>query len=60
MTVTILDIIHSHVLYLKHNVSETGDSVFVLKWNIPVTETSTIYWAHLSKFHLKTRTESCP
>jgi hypothetical protein len=24
MTITILDIIHSHVLYLKHDILETG------------------------------------
>jgi hypothetical protein len=56
ITITILDITHSHVLYLKYNVSVTGDSVSV-QWKPPVAETSTIYCVDLSKYHLKTGTE---
>jgi hypothetical protein len=44
ITVKILDIINCPVFYLKHNV--------------PDTETSSICWAGLSRFHLKTETES--
>jgi hypothetical protein len=40
-TITILDIIHCSVFYLKHDVSETGFCPTIL------------YWAHLSGFHMK-------
>jgi hypothetical protein len=46
VTNTILDIIHSPVFYLKHNVSG------------PQTEIISLCWAELSKFRLKTETES--
>jgi hypothetical protein len=41
ITIAILVIVHSHVFYLKHDVSWTGTSYF--------------YWAHLNRFHLKMR-----
>jgi E3 ubiquitin-protein ligase DOA10 len=44
ITITILDIIHRRIFYLKHDVSET--------------ETSSLYWAHLSRHHLNTEIES--
>jgi hypothetical protein len=62
--VTILYIIHRPDFHWKHNVSETG---FCLRLEVertpkpywcccwcPETETSSIYWAQLSRFHLKT------
>jgi hypothetical protein len=48
VTVIILDIIHRPAFYLKHTVSENG----------PETVTSSVYWTQLSRFHLKTETES--
>jgi hypothetical protein len=65
VTITILDIIHRPVAYLKHNISGTGFyfrlQVEFIKFGpvvrVPETETSSIYWAQLSKFHLKTETE---
>jgi hypothetical protein len=47
ITITILDIIHRPVFYLKHDCSETG---FCLKSN-------SFCWVHLSRFHLKTKTK---
>jgi hypothetical protein len=47
-----LDIVHRPVFILKHNVSETG---FCLR---PKIKTSSIDWAQLSRFYLKTKTES--
>jgi hypothetical protein len=98
ITITVLDIIHHPVFYLKHNVSKaefclhlqvepeanlclqtsatmpiefkkaigvvTGLKVFWFKkpywwccWCLE-TETSSLYWANQSRFHLKTETES--
>jgi hypothetical protein len=54
ITITILDIVHRPVFYLKQDVSETG---FCLRIQVE-TETSSFYWANLSRFHLKTETES--
>jgi hypothetical protein len=50
ITITILDIIHRPVFYLKHDVSNPASG--------PETETNSIYWAEQSRFHLKTETES--
>jgi hypothetical protein len=61
ITVTVLDIIHHPVFYLKQDVSETG---FCLHLQVDrsqlgsETEVSTIYWSQLSRFHLKTETKS--
>jgi hypothetical protein len=50
ITVTILDIIPRPVFYLKYNVSET-----ILSHLVPTnTETSSVDWAQLSTYHLKT------
>jgi hypothetical protein len=64
------DIIHRFVFYLKHKVLESG---FCLRLQVEPTqlgpiekvsisgqdpETSSFYWAHLSRFRLKTETES--
>jgi hypothetical protein len=58
ITITILDTDHRPVLYLKHDVSETG---FCLRRRFsPETENSSLHWAHLSRFRLKTETESSP
>jgi hypothetical protein len=58
-----VDIIHRPVFYLNHNVSETG---FCLRLQVEPTQLgptdksnlSADYWAQLSRFHLKTETES--
>jgi hypothetical protein len=73
MTITILDIIHRPVFYLKHNVSEDG---FCSRFQVEATQLGTIDrpslclrflqktetsfdgWAKLSRFHLKTETVS--
>jgi hypothetical protein len=71
MTITILDIIHRPVFYLKHHVSEAG---FCLRLKVEPTqispaerailclrtetETYSFSWAHLSRFHLEMETES--
>jgi hypothetical protein len=72
VTFTILNIIHCPVFYLKHNVSETGFRLCLQveytqsdpvdgECNIsPGTETSSIYWAQLSRYNLKTETNSSP
>jgi hypothetical protein len=44
-----LDIIHFPVLYFKYSISGTGFC--------PETETSSIDYAQLSRFHLTTETE---
>jgi hypothetical protein len=50
ITVTVLDNINRRVPYLKHDISEIG---FCLRRQI-----SSIYWVHLSRFHLKTQRQS--
>jgi hypothetical protein len=64
MIITILNIFHSPLFYLKSDVSETGFYI-VFRWN-PLnwahgvsskTETSSIYWNKLSRFRLKTDKE---
>jgi hypothetical protein len=65
VTVTILDIIQRPVFYLKHDLSEAG---FCRRLQVeptqlgpvsgPETEASCSYWAQLSRFHLKAKTES--
>jgi hypothetical protein len=61
ITVSIVYIIHRSIVYLKHNISETG---FCLLLQVEHTQlgpvqrqTSSIYWAQLSRFHLKTETD---
>jgi hypothetical protein len=49
-----MGIIHRPVFYVKHNVSETG---LCLRLR-PETGTSSVDWAQLSMYHLKTETES--
>jgi hypothetical protein len=70
VTIAVLDIIHGSVFYLKHDVSDTG---FCLRPQMKPTQsgpnrssfylwcpqTETIYGAQLSRFHLKTETDSC-
>jgi hypothetical protein len=69
ITTAVLYIIRRPVLYLKHTVSKPILSPsfedFILSPSSagtysggPVTETRSICWAQLSKFHLKTETES--
>jgi hypothetical protein len=78
ITITILDIIHRPVYYIKHDVSETGFYLPLQVWTMlsligglcscwlykpywccgSETETSSICWARLNRFHLKTETES--
>jgi hypothetical protein len=60
ITTTILDITHRPVFYLKRNVSDTG---FCFRLRLEFTQLGPIYrvclyWAELSKFHLKEETES--
>jgi hypothetical protein len=72
-TITILDIVHRPVFYLKHEVSETGFclrlpeeptnlgpivTASLCMLTASQTDTSSIYLAQLSRFHLKTETES--
>jgi hypothetical protein len=71
MIITILDVIYRPVLYLEPNVSESG-FLLLCEWNLltwaqlielvpswcPKTGTSFISYAQLSRFHLKTGTES--
>jgi hypothetical protein len=66
-TITILDIIHRRVFYLKRDISETK---FCLRFQVEITqvgptdiatreiETSSFYCGHLSRFNLMTETES--
>jgi hypothetical protein len=67
-TITTLDIIHGPVFYLKHGISETG---FCLRLQVELSQVGqtdrasirlrtreTFYWAHLSRFRLKTETEA--
>jgi hypothetical protein len=68
--ITILDIIHRPVFYLKHNVSDTGlclrlqvehtqlSQIDGISLCCPEIGTSSIYSAQLSKLHLKMETES--
>jgi hypothetical protein len=58
ITITILDIIHRPVFYLKHDVLETGLSSPSGGTYSAEAGTSSFYWAQLSMFHLKTETES--
>jgi hypothetical protein len=70
ITITILDIIHNPVYYLKHKISETGFCLLLQMEPthlVPVdragprclrTETSSCYRAHLCRFHLQTGRES--
>jgi hypothetical protein len=63
----VLDVIHRPVFYLKRDISE---SKFCLRFQVETTqvgpidrasretETSSFYWDHLCRFHLKTETES--
>jgi hypothetical protein len=41
ITITILDVIDSPVIYLKHDISETLDSISIFKWNKPTQIGST-------------------
>jgi hypothetical protein len=45
-TITILDIIHRPVFYLKHNVSETG---FCLRLHVETTQIGAVGRANLSR-----------
>jgi hypothetical protein len=60
IAVAILDIIHRPVFYLKQNVSETSfcRRLQVEPTELDPVETSSIYRAQLSKFHLKTEIQS--
>jgi hypothetical protein len=57
---TILDIIRRPVLYSKRKISETGLCLHLqvepTQLGPTDTETNSIYWAQLSRFHLKTET----
>jgi hypothetical protein len=59
ITITILDIIHRLVFFLKHLISEAG---FCLCLHVVPRQrlANSFYWARLSRFHLKTETESSP
>jgi hypothetical protein len=66
-SIIILDSIQRPVFYLKHDVSETE---FCLRRQMEPSQmgpikraslflrTSSLFWAQLSRFHLKTKTES--
>jgi hypothetical protein len=75
ITITILDIIHRPVFYLKHNVSETAfcpnlqvepsqlspiDRANLCLCTGLETETIYIYWIQLNRFYLKTETVQSP
>jgi hypothetical protein len=71
ITITILDIIHHHIFYLKHDVSDTRFGFRLQVETTPLgpiyrasifveTEASPIYWAQLSGFHLKIEIKSSP
>jgi hypothetical protein len=66
-----MDIIHRTVFYLKHSVSGTGVCLYIQVETTeldptelvssrfgPEIETGSIYWAQLSRFHLKPETDS--
>jgi hypothetical protein len=53
ITITIIDIIHRPILYLKNTTFRRPDSVFGLE-----TQTSSFNWAHLTRFRLQSETES--
>jgi hypothetical protein len=62
MTITIMDIFHNPVFYLKDTMFRRLGSASVFRWNLSdessrETETSTIYWTHMSTFYLKTEIE---
>jgi hypothetical protein len=63
LPITILDISHHPVFYLKTqhyrdwNLSPSSEGTYSDKPNRK-SETSSLYWAHLSRFHLKTATNS--
>jgi hypothetical protein len=69
LTVTILDIIHRHLFYLKHSISEIGSCLRIQVQQTQLApvdrsslcvkrQTSSVYWAQQNVLHLETETES--
>jgi hypothetical protein len=68
--IIILDIIFHPVFYLKHSISEIGvclhlqveltqlGPIDTAKVCCSETDTTSVYWVHLSRFHLKMKTGS--